>query len=236
MPRSSRKTYRHKSKSLSKRPSPKLETVFECLSCTYGKTVHCKLDFDNMVGSLLCNVCGSTYSCAINQLSREVDVYGDWVDVWEDINTLDKIKRRQANAMTVRKPSSKHPIAEGPDAIHNLSIEMERTHIQPQAQSSTSTPKLNQAQTRVRSGSKNRSTSTTTAASEQQQLKLKERQRKHIRELDQTPVQIKGQGAMVHDDLDWDYSVLGDADLESDRGLDDEDHYDGSGSDMEFGD
>ncbi|KAF9167614.1 hypothetical protein BGX21_011643 [Mortierella sp. AD011] len=199
-----------------------------------------------MIGSLLCNVCGSTYSCAINQLCREIDVYSEWVDVCEEINNSETAKQGQDNETTTLEPSSKHPIVEDPEVIQRISMDMECTHIQSQAQSSASTSKPNQAPTRVYSRSRNRPTpaattaTTATAASEQRQQKLKEHQRKHIEKLDQTSVLVKGKGKMTSDDLEWDYSILDDVDLESDRGMndddDDEDHYDGSGSNIEFGD
>ncbi|KAF9999800.1 hypothetical protein BGZ80_000120 [Entomortierella chlamydospora] len=180
----------------------------------------------------------------VSKLYREVDVYGEWVDVCEEINNSVKAKQGQDNETTTLKPSSKHPVVEDPDAIQRISMDMECTHIQSQAQSNTSTPKLNQAQTRVYSRSKNRptptaATATTASGQQQQQQKLKEHQRKHIEKFDQTSVQVKGKGVMTFDDLEWDYSILDEADLGSDRGMDDdddEDHYDGSGSYIEFGD
>ncbi|KAI1318821.1 hypothetical protein EDD11_005667 [Mortierella claussenii] len=66
--------------SRNKRALRKLDTTFECLFCCQGKTVRCKLDFENEI-----------------DLSHAVDVYHDWVDACE-----------QANAAPVAPPSMDH--------------------------------------------------------------------------------------------------------------------------------
>ncbi|KAF9901446.1 hypothetical protein EC991_006094 [Linnemannia zychae] len=72
-------------KRISKR-QPKLDKVFECLSCYNTKSVVCKLDFGSKVGTLACELCPARYACSINHLSKEVDVYSEWVDIFESLN------------------------------------------------------------------------------------------------------------------------------------------------------
>ena len=68
----------------------KLEATFSCLFCNHEKSVICLLDKKTLIGSLKCKVCGQNFQTTISALSAPVDVYSDWVDVCEDINTEDK--------------------------------------------------------------------------------------------------------------------------------------------------
>ncbi|KAF9546285.1 hypothetical protein EC957_009898 [Mortierella hygrophila] len=81
---------------------PKLDKVFDCLLCHHTKSVICKLDFESRAGTLICTICPARYCCHINHLSKEVDVYGEWVDHIETSKQpiLPK-QRRQATATTI---------------------------------------------------------------------------------------------------------------------------------------
>ena len=59
---------------------------------------------------------------SFSELSREIDVYGEWVNV-----------SKGASTSTTTNASL--------DDIQKISMEMEHTHIDSQAESSTSTPK-----------------------------------------------------------------------------------------------
>lgn len=65
----------------------KLDTKFNCLFCNHDKSVSCTLDKKNSIGSLQCKICGQTFQTRINGLSQPVDVYSDWFDAVEEVNT-----------------------------------------------------------------------------------------------------------------------------------------------------
>lgn len=65
----------------------KLDTKFNCLFCNHDKSVNCTLDKKNSIGSLQCKVCGQSFQTRINGLSQPVDVYSDWFDAVEEVNT-----------------------------------------------------------------------------------------------------------------------------------------------------
>ncbi|KAF9083564.1 hypothetical protein BGX29_003207 [Mortierella sp. GBA35] len=67
-----------------------LDSTFDCVSCFHEKSISCKLDFDQKVGHLQCRMCGVSFTCAINYLSHAVDVYHDWIDACEAVNTSAK--------------------------------------------------------------------------------------------------------------------------------------------------
>ncbi|KAG0316323.1 hypothetical protein BGZ97_007073 [Linnemannia gamsii] len=73
---------------------PKLDKVFDCLCCNHSKCVICKLDFERKVGTLICETCPVRYSCIINHLSKEVDVYSEWVDSFENPQQIAQPKPR----------------------------------------------------------------------------------------------------------------------------------------------
>jgi transcription elongation factor Elf1 len=45
-----------------------------------------KQDFENGVGSLVCNSCPVTFQTSINSLSEPIDVYSQWIDATEEAN------------------------------------------------------------------------------------------------------------------------------------------------------
>ncbi|CAR29750.1 hypothetical protein ZYGR_0AD04340 [Zygosaccharomyces rouxii] len=65
----------------------KLDTKFNCLFCNHDKSVNCTLDKKNSIGSLQCKICGQSFQTRINGLSQPVDVYSDWFDAVEEVNT-----------------------------------------------------------------------------------------------------------------------------------------------------
>lgn len=65
----------------------KLDTKFNCLFCNHDKSVNCTLDKKNSIGSLQCKICGQAFQTRINGLSQPVDVYSDWFDAVEEVNT-----------------------------------------------------------------------------------------------------------------------------------------------------
>lgn len=65
----------------------KLDTMFNCLFCNHDKSVSCTLDKKNSIGSLQCKICGQSFQTRINGLSQAVDVYSDWFDAVEEVNS-----------------------------------------------------------------------------------------------------------------------------------------------------
>lgn len=65
----------------------KLDTKFNCLFCNHDKSVSCTLDKKNSIGSLQCKICGQSFQTRINSLSQAVDVYSDWFDAVEEVNS-----------------------------------------------------------------------------------------------------------------------------------------------------
>lgn len=70
-----------------KRVVLKLDTKFNCLFCNHDKSVSCTLDKKNSIGSLQCKICGQSFQTRINGLSQAVDVYSDWFDAVEEVNS-----------------------------------------------------------------------------------------------------------------------------------------------------
>lgn len=65
----------------------KLNTTFNCLFCNHENSITATLDKKNSIGSLSCKVCGQSFQTRINALSQPVDVYSDWFDAVEEVNT-----------------------------------------------------------------------------------------------------------------------------------------------------
>lgn len=53
------------------------------------------------MGFLSCKVCGQSHQCRINSLSAPIDVYSDWIDASELLNT------RQGASLDVKNARSR---------------------------------------------------------------------------------------------------------------------------------
>ncbi|GLJ38953.1 hypothetical protein SUGI_0794100 [Cryptomeria japonica] len=71
-----------------KKRMDKLETVFTCPFCNHGSSVECRMDRKDMIGEASCSVCQEKFSTTINALSEPIDVYSEWIDECERVNTL----------------------------------------------------------------------------------------------------------------------------------------------------
>ena len=72
-----------------KKRMEKLETAFTCPFCNHGQSVECKIYEVNgeMVGTAVCYVCREFYHTTANTLTEPIDIYSDWIDECERVNT-----------------------------------------------------------------------------------------------------------------------------------------------------
>lgn len=76
------------SKPVQRAPAAKLDTTFDCPFCNHAKSVEARMERTSVPprGTLRCGVCGASHQCEINALSEPIDVYGDWIDLIEEVN------------------------------------------------------------------------------------------------------------------------------------------------------
>ncbi|XP_050226046.1 transcription elongation factor 1 homolog [Mercurialis annua] len=68
----------------------KLDTIFTCPFCNNPNTVVCTFDKKTMVGEAACCVCKANYITDINFLTEPIDIYSEWIDECERVNTPTK--------------------------------------------------------------------------------------------------------------------------------------------------
>ena len=44
----------------------------------------------NLIGEAVCRICQESFSMTVNALSEPIDVYSEWIDECERVNTLDE--------------------------------------------------------------------------------------------------------------------------------------------------
>jgi transcription elongation factor Elf1 len=77
-----------KATKIMKAPPPKVEKVFDCPFCHHQKTVEVKLQRPQKKATLKCRICRKPYEVRINQLTLEVDVFCQWIDECERLETI----------------------------------------------------------------------------------------------------------------------------------------------------
>ena len=70
----------------SKGPAPKVDTVFNCPFCCHSNSVEVKLNRRDGKGQLRCRICTVSYEKRMGPLTKEVDIYCDWIDESEQLN------------------------------------------------------------------------------------------------------------------------------------------------------
>eukprot|EP00191_Tetraselmis_sp_GSL018_P008484 CAMPEP_0177617634 /NCGR_PEP_ID=MMETSP0419_2-20121207/25033_1 /TAXON_ID=582737 /ORGANISM="Tetraselmis sp., Strain GSL018" /LENGTH=66 /DNA_ID=CAMNT_0019116251 /DNA_START=240 /DNA_END=440 /DNA_ORIENTATION=+ len=64
-----------------------MEKQFTCPFCNHEKSVQVKMNFKDKRGEAKCTMCSEYYNCEINPISEEIDVYSDWIDACEKVNS-----------------------------------------------------------------------------------------------------------------------------------------------------
>ncbi|ONI22636.1 hypothetical protein PRUPE_2G141500 [Prunus persica] len=64
-----------RAKPVAKKRMEKLDTAFCCPFCNHGS-------------SALCSVCQESFSTTITPLTEPIDVYSEWIDECERVNTI----------------------------------------------------------------------------------------------------------------------------------------------------
>lgn len=64
-----------------------LQRVFNCIFCAHENSIDIEVDKSEKVGYLHCKVCGVTFECPVHSLSAPIDVYAEWVDRSEAVNS-----------------------------------------------------------------------------------------------------------------------------------------------------
>ena len=71
---------------LTRRPSPAAPAN---ASLTLCQAVSCKIDDATRIGYLSCGRCGQKFQCQTNPIMAAIDVYSEWIDATEEVNTAD---------------------------------------------------------------------------------------------------------------------------------------------------
>lgn len=66
---------------------PKLDTLFTCPFCGHGSSVECKIDLKDKIATAECFICAEWYSTIANTLTEPIDVYIEWIDECELVNS-----------------------------------------------------------------------------------------------------------------------------------------------------
>nr|ACG29409.1 transcription elongation factor 1 [Zea mays] len=75
-----------------KKRMDKLDTVFSCPFCNHGSSVECRIDMKNLIGEASCRICQENFSTTVNALTEpilEKDIYSEWIDECERVNTVE---------------------------------------------------------------------------------------------------------------------------------------------------
>ncbi|KAK1604279.1 hypothetical protein QYE76_027952 [Lolium multiflorum] len=72
-----------------KKRMDKLDTVFSCPFCNHGSSVECRIDMKNLIGEANCRICQESFSTTANALTEAIDIYSEWIDECERVNTVE---------------------------------------------------------------------------------------------------------------------------------------------------
>ena len=79
---------RRKSKArVMKKAVATVPTSFDCPFCNHAGTVECSMNKKKYVGIIKCRVCDTKYQTVINYLTEPIDIFSEWIDECENVNT-----------------------------------------------------------------------------------------------------------------------------------------------------
>ncbi|XP_053214197.1 transcription elongation factor 1 homolog [Panonychus citri] len=64
-----------------------LDIQFNCPFCNHEKSCEVKMDRNRNIGRITCRICSEDFQTAINYLSEAIDVYSEWIDACETVNS-----------------------------------------------------------------------------------------------------------------------------------------------------
>ncbi|XP_074270333.1 transcription elongation factor 1 homolog [Silene latifolia] len=67
----------------------KLDTVFCCPFCNHGASVECTIDMKDMTGLAECGICQERFLTSATALTEPIDIYSEWIDECERVNTVE---------------------------------------------------------------------------------------------------------------------------------------------------
>ncbi|TVU12430.1 hypothetical protein EJB05_46074, partial [Eragrostis curvula] len=65
----------------------KLDTAFSCPFCNHAGCVECSIDRKHGIAEASCFVCKEFYATTAHALTDPVDVYSDWIDACDKVNS-----------------------------------------------------------------------------------------------------------------------------------------------------
>jgi len=77
---------RKSKKRVLKKEKSSVARIFSCPFCDQAKSVECRLNKKDQIGTLHCRICDVKYQSSINYLTEPIDVYAEWIDECEKHN------------------------------------------------------------------------------------------------------------------------------------------------------
>ncbi|VDL17547.1 unnamed protein product [Hymenolepis diminuta] len=77
----------------SRKPPQKAKVIeplpkqFNCPFCNHERSCEVEIDRERRTGYVKCSICLEDYQTSINALSQAIDVYNDWIDQCEAVNS-----------------------------------------------------------------------------------------------------------------------------------------------------
>ena len=76
--------------------APKVQKVFDCPFCSHNQAIEVKMERTKNKGTLACRICGASFmKSPLMSLTKEVDIYMEWIDLCEAKNNPESQKRDQ---------------------------------------------------------------------------------------------------------------------------------------------
>jgi transcription elongation factor Elf1 len=91
--------------------APKVQKVFDCPFCSHNEAIEVKMERTKNKGTLACRICGASFlKSPLKSLTREVDIYMEWIDLCEEMNNPESKKRDQnVLGLVAEKPKVTSP-------------------------------------------------------------------------------------------------------------------------------
>ena len=73
--------------------APKVMKTFDCPFCSHDNSIEVKMERTKGLGTLSCRICLVKFRKRLSALTKEVDIYCEWIDQAEAVNDPDSQKK-----------------------------------------------------------------------------------------------------------------------------------------------
>jgi transcription elongation factor Elf1 len=117
--------------------APKVMKTFDCPFCSHDNSIEVKMERTKGIGTLHCRICSVRFRKRLSSLTKEVDIYCEWIDLAEAENDPDSQKKDvpgllgYVSEQVAKMPERRHRKVESEESESEVQVEEKKEEEKP---------------------------------------------------------------------------------------------------------